>query len=93
MNGSIIPFPILTVEAMSVHDWEPALTLRLPAEPSAELLDEARYQVMAYLHWLSVDAAPHTAPEELRREINRAAARLIEICFAKQDAEARSREG
>jgi hypothetical protein len=33
------------------------------------------------------------APEELRREINRAAARLIEICFAKQDAEARSREG
>jgi hypothetical protein len=56
----------------------------LPEEPSIELLHEARHQVATYIDWYSNDAAPVTAPEEVRCEINRAAARLIEICLAIQ---------
>ena len=69
---------------MSEPGWEAAVNWPLPAEPSIELLQEARQRVATYIDWYSNDAAPVTAPVEVRHEINRAAARLIEICLAIQ---------
>ena len=61
----------------------------IPIEPSLELLYEARRHVLDYLDWYSNDAGPVTPAEELRRDFNHAAARLIEICLAIKDAESR----
>jgi hypothetical protein len=82
MNHKVVPFPVLTMEAMSGPSWEPALTLRLPSNPSFELLLEARRQVVEYLDWYSKDPAVFGPAEEVRIEINRGAARLVEICLA-----------
>jgi hypothetical protein len=90
MSDQIIPFPVLTMEAMSAPDWEPALTLKLPAKPSLELLSEARRQVVEYVDWYSNDAPQCFTSEEIRTEINRAGRRLIEICLAMPAAHERS---
>jgi len=54
------------------------------------LLWEARQQVITYIDWYSNDGAPTSSPDEVKREINRAAARLIEICLAIHQADARA---
>ena len=71
--------PVLTLKAMEASSWEPALSFPLPESPSTELLDRARQEVVTYLDWVAHDIASAGDPDEIRKEINRAAARLIEI--------------
>jgi uncharacterized protein (DUF433 family) len=63
--------------------WTAVVSLPLPENPTLELLDEAREQVIDYLDWAS-DVLPElTGPDRLCMEINRAADRLIEISLAR----------
>jgi hypothetical protein len=82
MDHKVVPFPVLTMEAMSGPGWEAALSRKLPSNPSLELLLEARRQVVEYLDWYSKDPALFGPADELRTEINRGAARLVDICLA-----------
>ena len=73
----------LTGKAMrSEPGWDAALHLPFPPAPDFYLLEEARRQVIAYLDWITHDLGRGPPPEELRRNINDAAARLLEISFA-----------
>jgi hypothetical protein len=74
----IIPFPLLTMEALQAPDWEPALTLPLPPAPDLRLLFAARDHVILFLQWVTNDLA-QADPDKAKQEIQRAAARLIEI--------------
>lgn len=65
--------------AMDAPSWEPALSFPLPKNPSAELLDRARQEVLTPLDWVSHDVASAGDPEKIRQEITRGAARLIEL--------------
>jgi hypothetical protein len=56
-----------------------ALSFPLPENPDTELLDRARQEVLTYLDWVAHDVAFAGDVDEIRREITRAAARLIEI--------------
>jgi hypothetical protein len=68
--------PVLTIKAMDEASWEPALSYALPENPDIELLNPARADVLIYLDFVTNDGAQF---EEVSAEINRAAARLIEI--------------
>lgn len=50
-----------------------------PENPSVELLDRARQEVLTYLDWVAHDVASSGDADFIRSEINRGAARLIEI--------------
>ncbi|HUC12062.1 MAG TPA: hypothetical protein VL985_16800 [Stellaceae bacterium] len=77
------PRGVLSAEAMKGRDgWDAALNLPLPPRPEFYLLDEARQHVVAYLDWVTHDLARGPSPDELRREIERAAERLLEISLA-----------
>ena len=65
--------------------WEAALNWPLPPRPGFYLLDEARRHVITYLDWVTHDLARGPSPDELRREIERAAGRLLEIALALRD--------
>ena len=67
--------------ALEVNDWEPALTLPLPPQPSLELLEVARQDILTFLDWVSHDVA-QVDPDGAKHQIQRAAARLIEIAAA-----------
>jgi hypothetical protein len=88
----VVPFPLPTLEALNkAQDWEPALSLPFPQNPTSELLDRTREQVLQYLDFYLNDWAP---TDELRREIIRAAERLIEIGIQAGPAQPRdTREG
>jgi hypothetical protein len=74
---------VLTLEAMKGEaGWDAALNLPLPPRPGFYLLDEARQHVIAYLDWVTHDLAQGPPPDELRRQIDHAAARLLEISLA-----------
>ena len=64
------------------RDWERILTLRLPKNPSLQLLDAARGQVLLYLDWIMNDMIRVDDPWTVRREIERATDRLLEIAEA-----------
>jgi hypothetical protein len=66
--------------------WEPALSYRLPENPSLELLQEAHAQVLQFLGWVMNDAAPNDQTDFVPHEINRAAVRLIQISRLLPDA-------
>lgn len=69
--------PLLTMQAMDdAKDWEVAVTYRLPDNPDIELLNRARTEVLIYLDFVTNDGAQG---EDVSADINRAAARLIEI--------------
>jgi len=68
--------PVLTMKAMDEASWEPALSYALPENPGIELLNRVRSEVLIYLDFVTNDAAQF---EDVSAEINRAAARLIEI--------------
>lgn len=70
--------PVLTMAALDVLDWEPALTFPFPANPDVALLFKARDQVIEFLECMANDLAQDD-PEGAARGIQRAAARLIEI--------------
>jgi hypothetical protein len=70
--------PILTMEAMETPSWEPALSYLLPKNPPLELLERARDHVLTYLDWVASDLASSDA-DVIRKEINCAATRLIQI--------------
>jgi hypothetical protein len=91
----VVPFPLLTLEALNkAQDWEPALSLPFPQNPTTELLDRAREQVLQYLDFYLNDCAPTAPTDELRREIMRAAERLIEIGIHAEPTQQRDiREG
>jgi hypothetical protein len=73
----------LSFEAMKGEaGWDAALSWPLPPHPDFYLLDEARQHVIAYLDWVTHDLAQGPSPDELRREIERAAGRLLEISLA-----------
>ena len=65
--------------------WEAVLNWPLPPHPDFYLLDEARRHIIAYLDWVTHDLARGPSPDELRREIERAAERLLEISQALYD--------
>jgi hypothetical protein len=67
--------------ALEVNDWEPALTLPLSQKPSFELLEAARQDILTFLDWVTHDVA-QVDPNKTKHEIQRAAARLIEIAAA-----------
>jgi hypothetical protein len=77
---------ILSQEALNGEGgWEAALNWPLPPHPGFYLLDEARRHVIAYLDWVTHDLARGPSPDELQREIERAAGRLLEIALALRD--------
>ena len=77
---------ILSPESMKGEaGWEAALNWPLPPHPDFYLLDEARRHIIAYLDWVTHDLARGPSPDELRREIERAAERLLEISMALRD--------
>ena len=77
------PLEVLTLEAMQGEAvWDAALNLRLPPGPGFYLLEAARQHVISYLDWVTHDLAQGPPPDELRREIDHAAARLLEISLA-----------
>jgi hypothetical protein len=77
---------ILSLDAMKGEaGWEAALNWPLPPHPDFYLLDEARRHIIAYLDWVTHDLARGPSPDELRREIERAAERLLEISLALRD--------
>jgi hypothetical protein len=77
---------ILSLESMKGEaGWEAALNWPLPLHPDFYLLDEARRHIITYLDWLTHDLARGPSPDELRREIERAAGRLLEISLALRD--------
>ena len=74
------PRRVLTMEAMDAEPyWEAALTLPWPQNPSLELLDEAREQVIEFLNWASDELAALAAPDDIRAEITRAADRADRV--------------
>lgn len=77
---------VLSLEAMKGEArWEAALNWPLPPRPGFYLLDEARRHVITYLDWVTHDLARGPSPDELRRGIERAAGRLLEIALALRD--------
>ena len=83
-----VSLPVLTVAILEANDsnnWEPALTYPLPPEPSIELIDDAIDQVLNFLSWITEQVAQKDAVTA-KREIERAAARLIELAEAKPKA-------
>jgi hypothetical protein len=76
--ADVIPlYRVLSLEALdAAKDWEAALSLPLPKNPGIELLNRARTEVLIYLDFVTNDAAQSG---DVSAEINRAAARLIEI--------------
>ncbi len=77
---------VLSLEAMKGEaGWEAALNWPLPPDAGFYLLDEARRHIIAYLDWVTHDLARGPSPDELRREIERAAGRLLEIALALRD--------
>ena len=86
MNDDWTHHAFLTVTAMAEGGWETAVDLPLPPSPDLELLYLARGQVIAYLQCYLNDAALVAPLDEVRRDITRAAARLIEICEAIRSA-------
>ena len=74
---------VLSLEAMKDEaSWEAALNWPFPPNPGFYLLEEARRHIIAYLDWLTHDLAQGPTPGELRREIERAAGRLLEVALA-----------
>lgn len=74
---------VLSLEAMKGEaGWEAALNWPLPQNADFYLLDEARRHIITYLDWITHDLARGPSPHELRREIERAAERLLEISQA-----------
>ena len=80
--------PVLTVAILAENDsnnWEPALSYPLPSEPTIELIDDAIDQVLNFLSWVTEQVAQKDSAAA-KREIERAAARLIELAQAKPKA-------
>jgi len=80
--------PVLTVailEANHYNNWEPALTYPLPRDPSIDLIDTAIDEILNYLSFVTSEVAQKNATQA-RREIEHAAARLIELAEAKPKA-------
>jgi hypothetical protein len=80
--------PVLSVailEANHHNNWEPALTYPLPHDPSIDLIDTAIDEILNFLSFVTSDVAQKDAAQA-RREIERAATRLIELAEAKPKA-------
>lgn len=80
--------PVLTIailEANHHNNWEPALTYPLPPRPDIDLIDMAIDEVLNGLSFITSEVAQKDA-ERARRDIERAAARLIELTQAKPKA-------
>ena len=79
------PLDVLTFEAMKGEAaWDAALNLSLPPAPRFYLLEAARQHVISYLDWVTHDLAQGPPSDQLRREIDRASVRLLEIARAIQ---------
>ena len=77
--------PVLTVAILQTNhynNWEPALTYPLPRDPSVDLIDTATDEILNYLSFVTSEV-PQKDAAQARREIERAAARLIELAEAK----------
>jgi hypothetical protein len=79
---TVIPFPVLTIEAIIPRDWEPVLSLPLPKRPNLPLLEAARRQVLLYLDWMMTEMVFTEDTSVIHREILRATNRLLEIAEA-----------
>jgi hypothetical protein len=79
---TVVRFPILTMQDVVPRDWDPILTLPLPKNPSLELLDVTRRQVLLYLDWIMHEMVQIDDSWTVRRELERATDRLLEIAAA-----------
>jgi hypothetical protein len=89
MTGDTPP-PVLTLEAINDTDaaepWEASLSLPLPKNPTLELLDAARNDILDYLDYASGVLPELTGPDRVCLEITRAAERLAEIAIERAAA-------
>jgi hypothetical protein len=70
------------MQAMDTSSWKPALSYLLPENPPLELLERARDQVLSSLDWVASDLASSGDVDAIRKEINRAATRLIQLSLS-----------
>jgi hypothetical protein len=84
-NASLPLLTVAILEANDSNNWEPALAYPLPPDPTIELIDDAIDQVLNFLSWVTSEVAQKDAPLA-KREIERAAARLIELAEVKPKA-------
>ena len=76
---------VLSLDAMKDEtSWDVALNWPFPPHPDFHLLEEARQRVITYLDWVTHDLARGPSADQLRREIERATERLIEVSLALQ---------
>jgi hypothetical protein len=86
MEKSDLPILILEIlEANHHNNWEPALTYPLPPDPGIDLIDDALDEVLNGLSYVTDQVAQKDATFA-RHEIERAAARLVELTQAKLKA-------
>ena len=77
---------VLSLKAMKDETgWEAAPNRPCPPNPDFCLLGEARRHIINYLDWVTHDLARGPSSDELQREIERAAGRLLEISLALRD--------
>ena len=86
--------PALSLENVDELSWEPALSYKLPQNPSSDLIERARQAVIYLLDYLSheiplgyaipFDCEPDMGAleQKLEQEIGRAAKRLKELALA-----------
>lgn len=79
---NVVRFPVLMMEDVAPRNWEPILTLPLPKNPSLQLLEAARGQVLLYLDWIMHEMIQVDDVRTVHGEIERATYRLREIAEA-----------
>jgi hypothetical protein len=78
-SNNILAFPVLTEAALKQHDIEAALTLRITADTSQEVLKYASDRVIEYLTKLMDQGVYYATSPEVAFEIGRCADRLTVI--------------
>lgn len=74
---------VLSLDAMKDEtSWDAALNWPFPPHPDFYLLEEARQRVITYLDWVTHDLTQGPSADQLRREIEHATERLMEVSLA-----------
>jgi hypothetical protein len=84
----------LTREAIRrSEDYDAALTLPLPPNPSTELLDHLHLALCSYLDWVTYELSVRGATaDEMRQAIERATPRFVEIGLHWPEAQSEKEE-
>jgi hypothetical protein len=84
----VVLFPILTEAALKQADAEAALTLRIAAHTSREVLKYASDRILDYLARIMDQGVYYATAEEVAFEITRCSERLTQISLLIPDAPA-----